>query len=88
MFYPTNTWQELGWSKESGSDDFWRFCENVTNPNPTSDIKTIDSALAKYTYGENWQNLGNYANYIKNFILPLCPDGNYNSSKCFSTQNG
>jgi len=88
MNYPTNTWQELGWNAQSGSDDFWKFCENVTNPNPPDDIKLIDSALAKYTNGEQWQNLGNYANYIKKFILPICGNGDYNSFSCFGTQNG
>ena len=88
MNYPTNTWQELGWSETSGSNDFWEFCENVTNTNPTSDIKAIDSALAKYTDGKEWTNLGNYANYIKNAILPICEDGDYNNSNCFGTQNG
>ena len=88
MNYPTNTWQELGWSPQSGSNEFWQFCENVTNPSPPDDIKLIDSALSKYTHGEKWQNLGNYANYVKKAILPTCKNGDYNSFDCFGTQNG
>jgi serine carboxypeptidase S28 len=31
--------------------------------------------------------LGNYANYIKLYLLPLCDSGDYNSTACFGTQN-
>ena len=88
MSYPTNTWQELGWNPQFGSDDFWYFCENVTNLNAPSDITALDYTLSEYTDGEVWTNLGNYANYIKNAVLPLCLTGDYNNSDCFGTQNG
>lgn len=87
MNYPTNTWQELGWSS-SGAPDFWYFCNNVTNLNAQENITQIDYALAQYTNGEPWTNLGNYANYFKIAVLPICEDGDVNSSACFGTQNG
>lgn len=87
MNYPTNTWQELNWDPAYGSDDFWLFCQNVTNPDAPANITAIDSVLAPLTQGSEWKNLGNYANYIKQYLLPLCPSGNYDSTECFGTQN-
>ena len=88
MFYPTNTWQELNWNPAYGSSDFFTFCSNVTNLDAPENITSVDYTLAKYTGGEPWKNLGNYANYVKQAIVPLCESGDINSSACFSTQNG
>jgi len=87
MNYPTNTWQELNWSPLYGSSDFWEFCNNVTNLDAPASITSVDSILANYTHGESWLNLGNYANYVKQTLLPLCASGDYNSVECFGTQN-
>lgn len=87
MNYPTNTWQELNWDPAYGSDDFWLFCQNVTNAYAPPNITSIDSVLSPLTNGSKWNNLGNYANYIKQYLLPLCPSGNYDSTECFGTQN-
>jgi hypothetical protein len=87
MFYPGNTWQELNWNPAAGSDDFWYFCQNVTNLDAPENVTSVDYSLANYTNNEPWTNLGNYANYIKLYLLPLCEDGDYNSSACFGTQN-
>lgn len=88
MNYPTNTWQELNWYPAYSGPDFFNFCSNVTNINAPADVTAIDNILAKYTRGEPWTNLGNYATYFKREFLPLCPDGNYDSSSCFGTQDG
>ncbi|KAF2774000.1 extracelular serine carboxypeptidase-like protein [Teratosphaeria nubilosa] len=88
--YPTNTWQELGWDSDltgSGSDDFWYFTENITNANAPENVTQIDYALSKYTNGEPWTNLGNYANYIKKYILPLATGPIDSTDGGFSTQN-
>jgi hypothetical protein len=85
--YPTNTWQELNWNPEYGSDDFWLFCTNVTNLDAPENITQVDYALSQYTNGEPWVNLGNYAKYIKQYIIPLCNGAPVNSVECFSTQN-
>ena len=85
--YPTNTWQELCWNAECGSQDFFSFCGNVTNLDAPASITAVDHELANYTNGEPWTNLGNYANYVKATILPLCPNGDYNNVECFGTQN-
>ncbi|OCL06367.1 hypothetical protein AOQ84DRAFT_223885 [Glonium stellatum] len=87
MNYPTNTWQELNWNSTYGSEDFFNFCRNVTNLNAPANITAVDYALANYTNGEPWINLGNYANYVKQTLLPLCVDGDINNSVCFGTQN-
>lgn len=87
MNYPTNTWQELNWNPSYGSDDFWLFCQNITNPDSPSNVTDVDSALASSTNGSKWENLGNYANYIQRYLLPLCPSGHYASTECFGTQN-
>ncbi|KAH6670784.1 extracelular serine carboxypeptidase-like protein [Halenospora varia] len=87
MNYPTNTWQELNWYPAYSGPDFFNFCSNVTNINAPADVTAIDNILAKYTRGEPWTNLGNYATYFKREFLPLCPDGNYDSSSCFGTQD-
>jgi hypothetical protein len=87
MNYPTNTWQEIIWSPLAGSPDFFNFCNNVTNLNAPANITAVDTALSNYTHGQPWLNLGNYANYIKQVLLPLCPSGDYNSVECFGTQN-
>ena len=88
MFYPTNTWQELNWNPAYGSSDFFAFCSNVTNMNAPENITSVDHVLAQYTDGESWTNLGNYANYVKQVIVPICESGDINSSACFGTQNG
>lgn len=91
MYYPTNTWQELNWNSPTyGSQDFWSFCNNVTNLDAPENITAVDNVLAKYTHGESWTNLGNYANYVKEVVLPVCTTGDYDSTSnsCFSTQNG
>lgn len=85
--YPTNTWQELNWDPAQGSDDFWLFCTNVTNLDAPENITQIDHVLAQYTDGESWVNLGNYVNYIKNYVIPLCDGAPIDSTECFGTQN-
>ncbi|KAK5107937.1 hypothetical protein LTR62_000542 [Meristemomyces frigidus] len=87
MNYPTNTWQELNWNSTYGSDDFWHFCTNVTNLDSPENITQVDYALAQYTDGEPWTNLGNYANYIKQYLIPVCDGAPINSVLCFGTQN-
>ncbi|KAI9686127.1 MAG: hypothetical protein M1820_010679 [Bogoriella megaspora] len=88
MNYPTNTWQELNWSP-SGSRDFWDFCNNVTNLDAPANITAVDNQLAQYTNGSSWTNLGNYADYVKRVVVPLCETGDINSvlNGCFGTQN-
>jgi hypothetical protein len=88
MNYPTSTWQELNWYPDYSSPDFFDFCNNVTNIDAPANVTAIDKALAKYTHGAPWTNLGNYATYFKKYFLPLCPSGNYDSPFCFGTQNG
>ncbi|KAA8576690.1 hypothetical protein MFRU_014g01720 [Monilinia fructicola] len=87
MNYPTNTWQELNWSPLYTSNDFWNFCSNVTNIDAPKTITDIDYALSNYTGGEPWTNLGNYATYIKNVLIPLCDGAPIDSTSCFGTQN-
>ncbi|CAG8952089.1 hypothetical protein HYFRA_00000827 [Hymenoscyphus fraxineus] len=89
MNYPTATWQELNWYPAYSSDNFFNFCNNVTNIDAPANITSVDYALAKYTDGEPWVNLGNYAAYFKKNFLPLCSSGDYDSSigGCFGTQN-
>lgn len=88
MNYPTNTWQELNWNSTYGSHDFWDFCTNVTNLDAPESITSVDYTLAKYTDGQPWINLGNYANYIKKFLIPICDGAPIDSTACFGTQNG
>lgn len=85
MFYPTNTWQELNWAPGHGSEDFYHFCSNVTNPSPPASIAAIDTQLSKYTHGERWTGLGGYASYIKAILLPQCESGDLASTDdgCF-----
>lgn len=90
VFYPTNTWQELNWYPDYSSNDIWYFCHNITNADSPPNVTQLDYALAPYTNGESWTNLGNYANYIKNYIVPMCPDPSLidtTTTGCFSTQN-
>ena len=89
FFYPTNTWQELGWDPSFGSDDFWHFCTNVTNLYAPESITAVDYALSNYTNGEPWTNLGNYVYYVKNFVVDQhCPSEELiNTPTCFGTQN-
>jgi hypothetical protein len=89
MFYPTSTWQELNAFPTKTAPDFFDFCSNVTDIDSPANITAVDSALAKYSGGKAWTNLGNYAAYVKRVIVPLCEDGDINSSHpgCFSTQN-
>jgi hypothetical protein len=86
-FYLPYTWQELNWNSTYGADDFFQFCGNVTDDDAPDNITQVDYALANFTNGEPWVGLGNYANYIKNSLLPLCPSGDYNSNDCWGTQN-
>ncbi|PNS15019.1 cell division control protein 42 [Sphaceloma murrayae] len=86
MNYPTNTWQELNWNPSYNSDDFFLFCSNVTSPASPSSL-AIDTALTPYTHHPT-PNLGNYATYIRTYLLPLCPSPSLlNTTTCFSTQN-
>ncbi|ESZ98251.1 hypothetical protein SBOR_1347 [Sclerotinia borealis F-4128] len=87
MNYPMGTWQDLNWSPLYTSNDFWNFCSNVTNPDAPKKITEIDYALSNYTRGEPWTNLGNYATYIKNVLIPLCGGADIDSTSCFGTQN-
>lgn len=81
------TWQELNWNPSYSSDDFWNFCSNVTNMDAPEAITEVDYALANYTGGEPWTNLGNYANYIKTALIPLCDGAPIDSTACAGTQN-
>lgn len=47
----------------------------------------IDYALAQYTHGEPCTRLGNYARYIRNYLILLCDGAAVNSRACFGTQN-
>jgi hypothetical protein len=87
FLYPTFTWQELYWNPARGHEDFFYFCRNVTDVDASANTTKIDYDLAKYTGGEPWTNLGNYAAYIKRVVLPLCASGDYNSPSCFGTQH-
>ncbi|KUI56518.1 putative serine protease EDA2 [Cytospora mali] len=83
--YPTDTWQELSWTDQN--TQFWQFCGNVTDIDAPENITAVDEQMAKYTDGEAWENLGNYANYVKEVILPTCPSGDYASGDCFGQGN-
>ncbi|KAF3763604.1 hypothetical protein M406DRAFT_293212 [Cryphonectria parasitica EP155] len=83
--YPTSTWQELIWTDEEAQ--FWEFCGAVTDLDAPANVTAVDEQMAKYTGGEPWTNLGNYANYIKQVILPTCPSGHYASGECFGQGN-
>ncbi|KAJ7667548.1 extracelular serine carboxypeptidase-like protein [Mycena polygramma] len=86
--YPNPTWQELNWDPAVNAPDFFEFCSNLTNPNAPDNVTAIDTVLSKYTHGEAWTNLGNYAEYIKRVIVPLCPEGvSLDSNFCFGTHN-
>ncbi|KAI0195081.1 peptidase S28 [Xylaria flabelliformis] len=85
--YLSNTWQELNWNSTYGSRDFFNFCGNVSNIDPSKEISEVDYALSKYTKGEPWVGLGGYADYVKKHTLPLCQSGKYNSHECWGTQN-
>ena len=87
MNYPTNTWQELNWNSTYGSQDFFHFCSNVTNLDAPEDITMVDTVLSNYSHKESWTNLGNYAKYIKDFVIPLCDGVAIDSTACFGTQN-
>jgi len=85
MNYPGESWQELSWKDQF--TDFWNFCSNVTNLDAPAAITEVDHAMAQYTDGEPWMDLGNYAHYIKTAMLPECESGDFNSIDCFGTQN-
>ena len=85
--YPTNTWQELNWNNTYGSRDFFDFCSNVTNINAPDNITAVDTALSEYSNGEPWTNLGNYAQYVKQTLLPRCDGIPIDSTACYGTQN-
>ena len=87
MNYPTNTWQELNWNSTYGSRDFFDFCSNVTNLDAPENITSVDNILSNYSDGEPWTNLGNYAQYVKQTLLPLCDGVPIDSTSCFGTQN-
>ncbi|TGJ78677.1 hypothetical protein E0Z10_g10096 [Xylaria hypoxylon] len=87
FYYPTNTWQEINWNPRFGHQDFFEFCNNVTDINAAPNTTAVDRVLAKYTGGEAWKNLGSYAAYIKRAVLPLCASGDYDSPECFGTQH-
>ncbi|KAI1346399.1 peptidase S28 [Xylaria sp. FL0043] len=87
FYYPSNTWQEINWNPNFDHLDFFYFCNNVTDINAAPSTTAVDQALAKYTGGQAWKNLGNYAAYIKRVILPLCESGDYDSPECFGTQH-
>lgn len=84
--YPTETWQELIWTDQQAQ--FWEFCTAVTDLDAPANVTAVDTQLAKYSNGTAWENLGNYANYIKEVILPTCPSGNYAGGECFGAGNG
>lgn len=84
--YPTETWQELSWQDQDTT--FWEFCRAVTDLDAPENVTAVDEQLAKYTNGSAWTNLGNYADYIKEVILPTCPSGNYAGGECFGQGNG
>ncbi|KAJ7336139.1 hypothetical protein DFH08DRAFT_939240 [Mycena albidolilacea] len=78
--------QAIADNPNTGSDDFFLFCDAVTSTNST--FSDVDYQLSKYTGGAIWNNLGNYANYIKANIIPLCPAGvDLDSNECFGTHN-
>ncbi|KAK4501445.1 hypothetical protein PRZ48_007254 [Zasmidium cellare] len=87
FLYITPTWQEINWDPAVGSSEFFSFCHNVTNPNSPKNITALDYALAPYTDNEPWPNLGNYANYIKKYLIPTCGDVPVNNSACFLQHN-
>ena len=87
MNYPINTWQELNWDSTYGSQDFFEFCNNVTNLDAPKNVTAVDTVLSKYSNGEPWTNLGNYAEYVKATLLPLCEGVPIDSTSCFGTQN-
>ncbi|KAI0536188.1 peptidase S28 [Xylaria digitata] len=87
FYYPSYTWQEINWNPRFDHLDFFHFCNNVTDINAAPNTTAVDRALAKYTGGQAWKNLGNYAAYIKRVILPLCESGDYDSPECFGTQH-
>lgn len=69
LFYPTNTWQELNWNPDFGSDDFWLFCTNVTNLDAPENVTKVDYELSKYTGGKPWPNLGKYN--VAQWLVPI-----------------
>ncbi|KAE8441112.1 hypothetical protein EG329_005854 [Mollisiaceae sp. DMI_Dod_QoI] len=88
--YPTSTWQELSWYPAYSGPDFFNFCSNITNINAPANITAVDYALANYTNGEPWTNLGNYANYFQQQFLEtgICPNGDFDTIlECYGTQN-
>lgn len=87
MNYPTKTWQELNWNSTYGSQDFFEFCSNVTNLDAPKNITAVDSLLSQYSKGEPWTNLGNYAQYLKENVLPICGGEPIDSTSCFGTRN-
>ncbi|KAJ4298995.1 hypothetical protein N0V90_004239 [Kalmusia sp. IMI 367209] len=87
--YPFPTWQELNWNPPDDHQDFFQFCSNITNTNLPANTSAVDKQLAKYTQGEPWTGLGNYAAYVKRLVVPLCTTGRIDSTDegCFNTQN-
>ncbi|KAI1179941.1 peptidase S28 [Nemania sp. FL0916] len=87
FYYPYYTWQEINWNPAYDHQDFFDFCTNLTDYQAPAEVTAVDKSMAKYTHGEPWTNLGNYAAWMKRVILPLCPSGDYDSSECFGTQH-
>ncbi|KAI4159125.1 MAG: hypothetical protein L6R39_000424, partial [Caloplaca ligustica] len=89
MNYPTKTFQELNWDPSYGSQDFFNFCSNITNLNSPANITAVDTLLSEYSNHQPWTNLGNYAHYVQQTLLPLCAGGaaQIGSTSCFGTQN-
>lgn len=77
----------MNWNPDFGSDDFWYFCTNVTNLDALTNVTDVDNALSQYTNGQSWPNLGNYANYIKQYLIPTCDGTPIASQDCFGRQN-
>jgi len=90
-YYPGASWQEMNWDpayQAIGSDSFDIFCSSITSTSSPANITAVDHALSRYTDGQPWKNLGNYANYIKTQINTLCPPGSsLDSAQCWGTHD-
>ena len=43
--------RKLNWNSTYGANDFFDFCGNVTDPDPSKQIRQVDFAFANYTKG-------------------------------------
>ena len=60
----------------------------MTNLDAPKTITSVDYELSSTTNGEPWPNLGNYAHYLKKYVLDVsCAGIPINSSDCAGTQN-